>query len=87
MAALGAICTTVFSCNERPQQQEQNGSHSYDTSYHAAYFEDTARLARLTAAWPVADSMLKRYADENHLPGLAYGIVVDGKLVNTGSFG
>jgi CubicO group peptidase (beta-lactamase class C family) len=87
IVGLAAICMSMFSCSERPPQKEPDGTHSFDSSYRAAYFEDTARLTRLAFAYPVADSMLKKYAVENHLPGLAYGIVVDGQLVHTGSFG
>ena len=33
------------------------------------------------------DKIFKEYADANHLPGVAYGFVVDGKLVHKGNFG
>ena len=31
--------------------------------------------------------MFRDYADSNHLPGVAYGLVVDGKLVYSGGIG
>ena len=33
------------------------------------------------------DKLYKEYAEQNHFPGLVYGIVVDGKLVHTGNIG
>ena len=66
---------------------EQSGNHLYDSGYKAAFFADPFRLQKLKAAFPVADSMLKKYAIENHIPGMSYGIVVDGRLVHTACFG
>ncbi|MBN9383889.1 MAG: serine hydrolase [Chitinophagaceae bacterium] len=41
----------------------------------------------LEAAFPVIDSLYKDYAEKNHIPGLAFAIVANGKLVHTGTFG
>ena len=41
----------------------------------------------LEGAYPVIDSIYKAYAEKNHIPGLAYGIVANGQLVHTGTFG
>jgi CubicO group peptidase (beta-lactamase class C family) len=38
-------------------------------------------------AFPVIDKIFKDYADSNHLPGVAYGLVVDGKLVYKSNIG
>ena len=37
--------------------------------------------------FPVIDKLFKAYAEKNHYPGLAYGIVADGKLVYSGTAG
>jgi len=37
--------------------------------------------------FPVIDKIFKEYADTNHLPGVAYGLVVDGKLIYKGNIG
>jgi len=42
---------------------------------------DTAR------AFAVIDSLYKAHAASHHIPGMAYGIVMDGKLVHTGTLG
>ena len=41
----------------------------------------------LESFWPTIDSMYKAYAITHHVPGLVYGIVADGRLIHTGSFG
>ena len=42
---------------------------------------------RIEAALPVLDQLFTNYARQNHFPGFVYGLVVDGKLVHTGTFG
>lgn len=55
--------------------------------YKPAAFTDPDRLKKIEATFPVIDALYKKYAEDNHWPGMAYGIVVDGKLVYTGNFG
>jgi CubicO group peptidase (beta-lactamase class C family) len=55
--------------------------------YKPAKFTDPDRLKKIEATYPVIDQIYKDYAEKNHFPGLVYGIIVDGKLVHTGSFG
>lgn len=59
----------------------------YDSSYKAAVFADPSRLEKIKKSFPAIDSIYKKVARDNHFPGLAYGIVVDGKLVHTGNYG
>ncbi|MEI9909564.1 MAG: serine hydrolase domain-containing protein [Bacteroidota bacterium] len=76
----------LYSC----EQQKTTGNEApalYDSSYKSAVFTDASRLEKIKAAFPVIDSLYKSYAAENHFPGLAFGIVVDGKLVYTGNYG
>ncbi len=47
----------------------------------------TQRIKNIEAALPVIDKIFKEYADKNYLPGLIYGLVVDGKLMHTSSIG
>lgn len=42
---------------------------------------------KLDAAFVVADSMFAAFARQNHVPGLIYGLIVDGKLVHTFAHG
>ncbi len=43
--------------------------------------------ARLAAAYPAIDSMMRAFAERQHVPGFAYGIVVDGRLAHVGTAG
>src|SRR5688572_19378645 len=59
----------------------------YEPSYKPAVFTDPARMEKIKKAFPVIDSIYKKLAADNHFPGLAFGIVVDGKLVHAGNYG
>lgn len=58
-----------------------------NAGYQPPAFTDAARLQKLEPLFSVADKMYKAYAEKNHFPGYAYGIVLDGKLVYSGSGG
>jgi CubicO group peptidase (beta-lactamase class C family) len=48
---------------------------------------DQARAQRVVALMPAIDKMYAELVAEKHLPGLVYGVVLDGKLVYTRSLG
>ena len=50
-------------------------------------FADPQRLAKLSAAFPRIDSLMRAFAERSRVPGIAYGIVVDGRLVHVGTAG
>jgi CubicO group peptidase (beta-lactamase class C family) len=52
-----------------------------------AAFADPQRLAKLSAAFPRIDSVMQAFAARQRVPGIAYGIVVDGQLVHVGTAG
>ena len=47
-----------------------------------ARFTDPDRVAKLSAAFPEIDSIMRAAAERARLPGYAYGIIVDGRLVH-----
>lgn len=57
------------------------------TTYQPPVFTDADRLKKLEAAFPIVDKLYRDIAEKRHMPGLAFGIVVDGKLVHSGGFG
>ena len=59
----------------------------YDPSYKPAVFTDPGRMEKIKKTFPAIDSIYKKAAIDNHFPGLAFGIVVDGKLVHTFNYG
>ncbi len=80
--------TTLFisSCTENKQPKPQAAT-AFDSSYQSAVFINAGRMEKIRQAFPVIDQIFKDYADSNHLPGVAYGLVVDGKLVYKGNIG
>lgn len=48
---------------------------------------DSQKIKNIDKAIPVVDNLYKEYAEKNHLPGLIYGLVVDGKLIHTANIG
>ncbi len=54
----------------------------------AATLPGSARAqARFERAFPAIDSLMSAFAARSHVPGIAYGIVVDGKVVHIGTTG
>ncbi|MGZ8339261.1 MAG: serine hydrolase domain-containing protein [Telluria sp.] len=56
-------------------------------SYVHAAFTDSGRAARVAAVLPEIDAMYAELAKKERLPGLVYGVVMDGKLVHVRSIG
>ena len=75
-----------FSCSEN-KKSDHMSTVLFDSSYKSAVFTDTGRMEKIRLAFSVIDKLYKDYADSNHFPGIAFGVVVDGKLVHTGNYG
>jgi CubicO group peptidase (beta-lactamase class C family) len=50
-------------------------------------FSDPERLAKLRTALPEIDRLMTGFAERDHVPGIAYGVVVDGKVIHIGVAG
>lgn len=50
-------------------------------------FADPQRREKLARAYPELDRIAARWAESRGVPGLAWGVVIDGELVRTGSVG
>jgi CubicO group peptidase (beta-lactamase class C family) len=59
----------------------------FDSSYQPARFVDAQRTRKIAQTFATIDKIFKDYAVAQHLPGVAYGLVVDGKLVHKGNIG
>lgn len=55
--------------------------------YAPGAFADPERVPRLMAAMPTIDSLFGAFAAANHVPGIGYGVVIDGELVHLGTAG
>ena len=53
----------------------------------AATFRDADRLAKLTAAFPEVDRLMRDFVSRSNVPGAAWGIIVDGKVVHVSVHG
>jgi CubicO group peptidase (beta-lactamase class C family) len=48
---------------------------------------DPDRVAKLGTAFPAIDSIMRAFAARTNVPGIAYGVIVDGKLAHVGTSG
>ena len=79
--------TCVFiSCNQNKSTQKVEAT-VFDSAHHPAVFTDAGRIEKIMQAVTVIDKIFKDYAGSNHLPGVAYGLVVDGRLVYKNNIG
>lgn len=57
-------------------------AQSSPIAYATPAFTDGERLARVQAVLPAVDKMYTELAEKEHLPGLVYGVMLDGKLIH-----
>jgi CubicO group peptidase (beta-lactamase class C family) len=76
----------VASCLQTPKSSESK-IESISEEYTTPHFEDTARISKMLKFTYVVDTIFARYARINHHPAIAYGIVVDDKLIYSNSVG
>ncbi len=50
-------------------------------------FIDPQRRAKLASGYGEVDRIFKEFAERSHVPGAAWGIVVDGELAHAGVYG
>lgn len=50
-------------------------------------FTDPARREKLSGAFPEIHRLFRDYLEDQHVPGLAFGIVIDGELVHVDAMG
>lgn len=58
-----------------------------NASYQAPAFSDKERLQKIEKYFPLVAKLYDAYAKMNHFPGYAFGVMLDGKLVYSGSGG
>ncbi|HEU4454350.1 MAG TPA: serine hydrolase domain-containing protein [Longimicrobium sp.] len=80
---LAALCASLLLPPSAIEAQETTAS---GTAAPAA-FADPQRLAKLSSAFPEIDRMMRGFAERSRVPGIAYGIVVDGRLAHVGTAG
>jgi D-alanyl-D-alanine-carboxypeptidase/D-alanyl-D-alanine-endopeptidase len=64
-----------------------SGGAAANPAYPTPHFTEAARKVKLAAAFPEVDRLMADRMAQDHLPGVAYGIVVDGELVHAKGLG
>lgn len=80
------VLISMVSCKQSAQN-ENVSEVQYDSLYHPAVFTDLDRKEKIKKAYAVIDSIYKKHAEENHFPGISFGLIVDGELVYKNSYG
>lgn len=75
----------LFACAEK--KESSLAITSISNEYQTPYFEDSTRVEKILKYKSVIDSVFKKSARANHNPAIAYGIVVDDKLVYSNAVG
>ncbi len=56
-------------------------------AYPPPRFTDPERVRKLESAFPEVDQIFRRYASEKKIPGMVWGVVIDGRLAHVASSG
>ncbi|HVX65764.1 MAG TPA: serine hydrolase domain-containing protein [Bryobacteraceae bacterium] len=56
-------------------------------AYPPPRFTDTDRVRKLESALPEVDQVFRRFASETKVPGIVWGVVIDGRLAHIGTAG
>ena len=81
-----SFIAVFISCNQAGKNQIPDPA-LYDSSYVPAVFSDSSRMEKIKTAFAVIDSIYKTYAIDHHIPGISFGLVVDGQLLYKNSYG
>lgn len=102
MRAIRSLCLTVLAtavltaCSGAPQGDAPDaGATGTNTGIPATLsskapppmFTDANRAEKLARAFPVIDQQMRAFAERSSVPGVAYGIIVDGQLAHMGVAG
>ena len=80
-----------FGCNQNPEHQNHQG-HFPDAGitsdhYRPPVFGNDLRVEKVEALEPAISLLVEEYRIARHIPGIAWGVVVDDKLVLASSTG
>jgi CubicO group peptidase (beta-lactamase class C family) len=74
-------------CFPAADHAQRKVAPSYDVGYKSAEFTDPERLEKIRKVFPQVEKIYKDAAARIHAPGIAFGVIVDGKLAFFGSAG
>lgn len=87
MKAVLIALIAISLCVSATAQAARQNPVAFDANYKPASFSDPARLEKIKQTFPAIEKMYKDVAARIHSPGIAFGIVVDGKLAYVGTDG
>lgn len=83
------LCLTA--CKTEPgvdtASQSAAPDHPVSDTYQPARFEEDNRAEKIRSLGPEMQRLIEEHAADRHIPGIAYGIVVDDELVVSGATG
>jgi CubicO group peptidase (beta-lactamase class C family) len=84
IAAIGAFVLLAVGASAQTTNRPPQ-----DASYRASAprFTDPDRRVKLEKAFPEIDRIVEEFATANHVPGAAWGVVIDGELTHAGVTG
>ncbi|MBB4634206.1 serine hydrolase domain-containing protein [Longimicrobium terrae] len=80
---LAALCASIALAPAAANAQ----SAALSSRAEPAAFANPRRLEQLSSAFPAIDSLMAAFAERSRVPGIAYGIVIDGRLTHVGTAG
>jgi CubicO group peptidase (beta-lactamase class C family) len=90
MKRLILLFAAVLLLGECTQQNSNRGFVTRTGSiqkYALPVFADSAAFTRMKQFFPLVDTLYKNYAEQNHFPSIAYGVIVGNQLVYAGATG
>lgn len=82
---VGSLFLALTACKTEPDSAAGIGqtvsTHPVSASYDPAHFEDDDRAEKIRGLAPELQRLIEEHAQSRHIPGIAYGVVVDGELV------
>ncbi len=78
-----AVFTVLAACNH----QSEKNTRLISSTYKEQVFINDRRIENIQSIIPDLQELIEEHAKNNHIPGIAYGIVVDDSLIISGSTG
>ena len=87
LLSLGLVCLGACQNQSGEEPQKKSAPAEFSQSYKPPLFEEKERIRKIGEALSSVHRFYSEAAEAHHLPGLAYGVVVDDSLVFFGAYG
>ncbi len=77
------VCLLVFLISTGCKQKAPAPESTLKTDFVAPELLGQEKVGLLQKQMPFVDSIVRKFADSLHIPGLAYGVIADGKLIHS----